>query len=584
MNELDYLINYSQFFELDTIIHTSLRYVGWLFIRGLVGLVDETQKVVLEVLDFSTIMNSEDIKSLLNTFSGAAYGIAAAALTVYFIRYIMSDKLKVKTMFDSFLLGLGTMLLGSIVIGNLLTASVDVARHLYDTHGTADNYAMSIINSNTVDLYTLFGTGFDPVSSRTKLTRDTVHYFDVNETLKKDRVEDEVLKNTLSKKVILNASGGIELDEVNKFLWIGIPQNYYRYHINMAPIMAFLIVVNIVYVLSAFKFVQLIYEILFNQTILPLYSFLELNGASSLKKILNNIKNAIFAIILGALVLKTYTYIQIFITTKQFSPVTSFIIQLAIGLAVIDGPNIVQKLTGYDAGFKSATAAFFGAGYTAAKGAGAVINAGKWAGGKIKSRMQGKNSGATSAATTQPGSTQTSANDRAASISQQMGQPAFHPASQNQNATTTSNNLGAQSSRTMQGEDKGIQNNKTPGVSTTTDKSDTTMRDRSVDTHKGYQSSIEQAQSKQNRPANAQNNASHTSQSPSFQTPSTSQSQNLGQSKMGKSTMGYHPNEQNDTPQRGANATSSEQSGNKLGQSIRNQPLDIGNKQDAPKE
>lgn len=472
MTELEILYEYREYFELNKMIDALLRSLGWAVVRFLIDLADAVQNLVVEVLDFSDVVDSDHVQGLLNTFSGVALGIGILSLAIYGVRYMISDKIQLKSIIDSVLLGIGTMMIGSIIIGNLLTMSVSVARYLHSSSDTESNFAIAFLNSSTVDMYAMFENGFDTSKSHPNFTKETLEFFDPTETLNKDRVKDKVHKNVLDKKIIRNANGQLELDDINKFLWIGIEEHYFRYKIDLFPVFVFLCISIAVILMTAFKFVQLIFEILFNQTLLPLFGFFDLQGARPLIQILKNIWNALLAIVLGALVLRTYANVQSYLSVNKFSDWASILIQLGLGFIVIDGPNIIQKLTGYDAGLKSVGRSVIGLGAAATLGAQKVgkLFEGAAAGARSirktsndSSSSKNENSSLLSSERSHSqdvhSNQSVSANEREQAIDKQMNQQVR--TSEQSTQPSGNQQLANQSGRTLQTDtDKGVANNR----------------------------------------------------------------------------------------------------------------------------
>lgn len=177
--------------------------------------------------------------------------------------------------------------------------------------------------------------------------------------------------DVLSYRINIDQNGQPQLVKINdkKILWLDITQSYFRYGINYWGVLLFLAATCIALFVGAIKIVKLLYEILFTQTILPLFAFSDLYQATTLRSAIRNITNALLTIFMTALALRVYFIMLALIVQKNLEGYISFIFQLALALAVIDGPNIIQQITGYDAGVKSTTKTLAGAAIGAYAGA-----------------------------------------------------------------------------------------------------------------------------------------------------------------------------------------------------------------------
>ncbi|MCW6681857.1 hypothetical protein NHG29_03110 [Aerococcaceae bacterium NML160702] len=402
------LSQYAEYFERDSIINTPIRWLVWGLIRFLVWAVKNIQQTVLEVLDLSKLLESPSVQGTINTFSGVAFLIGTVSLIVYAMRRILNPEAGSKAFLENLALGIATTAFSGVLISMLLTTSTQIAKTLYtDNKYTAT--AHSIINANTVDVYQLVLNGFDVEKAHTKLTVKTSPFFDYAEVVEPINTEmawdaagvddhnslhefNERWGNTPSsapaifgKYIHLDPqTGEPKLVDIGINLWLGINRYYYRYKMNSFYIVMYLMTTLAVYVLSSFKFVKLFFEIIYNQTILPFFAFSDLNNATTLKRVLNNIKNAFMMFVLTPLVLVTYTHVQNYLAGQSYTGFTSIIIQLALALAVIDGPNIVQEITGYDAGLRSTTQGIVGAGIGAYHGLRSGVGVLKGAGNAVK--------------------------------------------------------------------------------------------------------------------------------------------------------------------------------------------------------
>lgn len=347
----DILVNNSEFFHIDNVIYTPLRWIVWGLIKMLMGGVNALQHTILEVLDLSAITESPDIANLLKTFSGVTMSIAVFSLVLYALIRMINTRLSNQSFISSVALGLSSFMLSTVIIGQLLSVSVSVAKQLYETDPYSSDYVYQVINQNTYDLLKLSENDFDPSRGHTTLNQVSLPFFDYGAVVKDYKGDHETV---FKSKIELNSStGDTELLPLNKFNWLGIEQWYYRYKMNTFIVITSFVTTGLVYFLSSFKFIKLLFEIIFTQTLLPLFHFSDLNGAMHLKKALRNIGAAMLTIIFSALVLQTYTYVQAYIGQQNLTGMTAFVVQLSLSLAVIDGPNIIQELTGYDAGIKS---------------------------------------------------------------------------------------------------------------------------------------------------------------------------------------------------------------------------------------
>ena len=124
---------------------------------------------------------------------------------------------------------------------------------------------------------------------------------------------------------------------------------YYRYTVDWLPAYLELLSLIIVYLFMSYKVIRSLYEIAVNRLLAYLYSA-NLSGGKKILKILDSIKDTYIVLILTIVCIKFYQLATGFISTIDMNGISKGLILLFLAFAVLDGPNMVQKLTGIDAG------------------------------------------------------------------------------------------------------------------------------------------------------------------------------------------------------------------------------------------
>ncbi len=155
---------------------------------------------------------------------------------------------------------------------------------------------------------------------------------------------------------------------------------YFRYSINWFTIFITLGVIAFTLFSISLKLAKLFFELTFNYVLALIIASADLHDGQKTKKIIQAILNTFFATILIFLSMKVYmigtAYLEETLDTFPY-----LIALIAFSLAVIDGPNIVERLFGVDAGLKN------GWGVLAGAYAGSKLASG--AGKGLSSMMQG---------------------------------------------------------------------------------------------------------------------------------------------------------------------------------------------------
>ena len=167
-------------------------------------------------------------------------------------------------------------------------------------------------------------------------------------------------------KVGLESNGEEGLVELGKSgLFDFLPENYYRWHVDWFTAIVTLSVMAFTMILISIKVAKLCFELGFNHIVALIMAYADISTGQRLKAIIKNIGSIFASLIMIFLSLRVYMYYTTFIDNNLEG--LGYLIALIAGsLAVIDGPNIVQKLFGIDAGLKNAWHVAMG-GYLASK-------------------------------------------------------------------------------------------------------------------------------------------------------------------------------------------------------------------------
>lgn len=102
----------------------------------------------------------------------------------------------------------------------------------------------------------------------------------------------------------------------------------------------------------AYKVVRILYEVVVQRLLAALYSA-NLSSSQKTLKVLDSIKDSYITLILVMVCLKIYLLAFKMVGETGFAEFSKVMVLLFVAFAVVDGPNIIQKLTGVDAGLSS---------------------------------------------------------------------------------------------------------------------------------------------------------------------------------------------------------------------------------------
>lgn len=295
-----------------------------------------------------------------------------------------------------------------------------------------------LIRTNLYDLYYIdFKIGLENLNSKGKIPQSTsfgktdVDYIDIGEIL--DPGTDGLSKNAesiLKKRLTPTGNGEYGLiDAKDGVAWTDFGNTYYyRYTFHYGTYYLTAAAAILIYICLAYKNTRVIYEIFVSRILVGLYAA-NLSSSRKVVKILESIRDSYFALCFTAISLKSYFLFVEYVNSKtEINGLARGIIILFIAWCVIDGANIIEKLTGVDAGLSSMTGKLIAA-YHMMRGAGQTVQQARQFHMMKEQRDAMKNMQATS----QGGGTGGSAGDSFKNMEQSMEQNGDH----NQNSNST---------------------------------------------------------------------------------------------------------------------------------------------------
>ena len=229
----------------------------------------------------------------------------------------------------------------------------------------------------------------------------------INEIVNPDDVKDESKDIVENYKTDIPTADGKVKSMVSEcydgVIWTDLLNTYYyRYEIDWLESFLEIISIAIIYLFFSYKVVRTLYEVVFSEILAMLYSPNLTNGQKTIK-ILDGIKDSYIIIMLSLVSVRLYMIATEYISGKNWNGFTKGMFLLFIAFAVIDGPNLVQRITGLDAGLSDGMQKVMSAYYAGGMMAGTARGAAHVAGGlgrtagkfgkTVGSAMKGNNAG-----------------------------------------------------------------------------------------------------------------------------------------------------------------------------------------------
>lgn len=357
------LIQNKDLFIPNDIISSAVRWIGWMLVKGLAWVAANCAELFDKCFQFIDFTRWPPMEQFINSFRPVF--IALICLSIFFIGVVLifwhekKPKLVMNVCLAVLVVSSSTYLIDKM---NTFI-STDVRNAIIGStngEGTA-GMVYDMVGSSLFDLLYLdekVEGGLMQVTTDNRVayssfSEEDLGLIDINETVRPEDVKPES-EDLMSNRILYRKDGEMSLKEIyNGVAWTDLlNEYYYRYKVNWFSCIMGLLSISLIYICLAYKVIRLLYEIVVQRVLAVLYSA-NLSNSQKALKVLDGIKDSYITMILVMVCLKIYLMAYRMVNEMGVSAFTKAMMLLFIAFSVIDGPNIIQKLTGVDAGLSS---------------------------------------------------------------------------------------------------------------------------------------------------------------------------------------------------------------------------------------
>lgn len=350
---IDYMVN-------NDLVLWLFRTIGWYLVKGLsylIGLGKDLYDMTFRLVDITAWTG---VDQWINEFRPLIVTLVVVSLVVLGMM-LMFGKNKNHNVLTSILIFAVVATSSTFLFSTFNSWTIVFKDAVISGEGVADGTAL--INSNLYDLvYIDEQIGFVNMNEGnrpqyTSLSEQEVDYIRITETMDWDDVENSDTKDILKKRLAYRNNSVNQLVDVsNGVAWTTIGNDlYFRYKFQWFTYFLDALSVLLIYFCLAYKNVRIIYELLVGRVIGTLKAS-DLSGEKKMVRILSSIRDEYYALCFTAITLRTYFVFTDFVKIQTGDHgILRGLITLFVTFCVIDGSNIMQQITGVDAGLSSMT-------------------------------------------------------------------------------------------------------------------------------------------------------------------------------------------------------------------------------------
>ena len=361
------------------IVNYCFRWVGWGAIVILANIDSVVEEAVNKIYTLNSFFQSNEINSLIDRYKPIMWAIFAISLLILGYKLMLNKKRDRQNIVTNILFSLIVVMALPMMMLQMSKITDMIVTDAKSGYTTSANL---LVKDSLYDLYALDQNDFD-FSNKNNIADSNILNININEEfeINNETKNEDIFKN----KIEMLANGKPDEVKLEKN-WIAMDENYYRYNIDFIPVIISLLTTGVTLLCVGFKVAKLIYELAFKKLFAIIFAFADIEDDNKrLKAILKDILSSFLIIMLTAILLKLYILFNAWLSTVVSSTdigigftsgiLAKLIFQISVSFAVIDAPNLVERILGIDAGLKSGFNTMMGA-YAATKG---MLGAGKMA-------------------------------------------------------------------------------------------------------------------------------------------------------------------------------------------------------------
>ncbi|CAH0309765.1 hypothetical protein SRABI96_04937 [Peribacillus sp. Bi96] len=365
------LDKFSDFLEVTNPISYMLRWIGWVIIKGLAWLVDSLSNITDSILGLKMFYDSVEITTFVEFLIPLSVILMGFSLLYTGYQLIFQKKLDREAIIVNVFM--------IMFFFALIQEGMDKANQFTDKAIDAldvveeGSISQKVIKENMTDLAQFDVTGWNTTELKhpNRIPKDRIFKINITQSIDKDfelagKKMTDTGREVYSHRLEYDDLGNAKKVKLDNGFFTTFKEKYYRWDWNFWTIAITLGITAFTMLTIAIKLAKLFFELTFNYILAIIIAPADIHSGQKTKQILQSILNTFLVTIMIFLSMKIYLIGTEFITDK-LDGVAYLIALFAFSLAVIDGPNIVERLFGIDGGLKSSWGAVAG-GYAVAKG------------------------------------------------------------------------------------------------------------------------------------------------------------------------------------------------------------------------
>lgn len=350
------------YFDQAGIISDAFRTILWTIVKALRSALNGFDNMLESIYDLLGFATSEQVQDFLSRNHIMPLIFIFLAFGLIYLGYSMiTGKVDQKTnVFRNFLLMVIILTCMPVFISSMTDitmGAVHAVRGTYDQEtGVIGD---EVLSESVTDLKFMANSGFNfTLGKQNGIEPDKICRIDVNEVVNPEDSDIGGQKDVFSQYVTEGYDGEETLKAIDYGGWLDIfPKLYYRFHLDWATIFITYLSLFIVIAFTCYKIARVILEIAVHQFLACLFGVTDLTSGQRTREVLRSLVSLYAVVFLTTVILKFYflgvAFFKAQLSAGAIGKPVYVLFLIAAMLFVVDGPNIIERTLGVDAGIKS---------------------------------------------------------------------------------------------------------------------------------------------------------------------------------------------------------------------------------------
>lgn len=357
----DFYEKWSGVFSNKSIQNDIFRTIGWEFVKLFSWLCNACEDLLILANKAIEFIYSDKVIEFISQWRFIIIGVLIIALLIFGITMIVFRKQDRSKLLQNIAISVCVLIGLSTLVPTLGYNTSSWSQTLLNINISTS--AETVIKGAVTDLYYLDSIDFsdDSIAVKNNISADRILNIDPTEDISSS--DDVSNPDIFSYRLSNDKNGSPSINEIDDsgFSWNN--DTYYRYHIDYTTIFITLIATAIVMIFTAFKVIKIIFDIIVHQILAVLMAAGDWISGQKLKEVLKSLLALFFSVFMCSVMMKLYFLFSSWTSNNIDNSAARALLLIFAAFAVIDGPNIVEKLFGIDAGlsstFRSVSTLFF---------------------------------------------------------------------------------------------------------------------------------------------------------------------------------------------------------------------------------